>query len=178
MKSPFEQASGADFSDLPQALKTFHAGTSLRVFCGQADVAYGTGFVTRLGLRSGSFPPQGSDVAVQIKVTQDGDTEHWERDFDGHIMASSLKFDTASGLVFERIGPLCCGLKIKLEDARISVTFKWLWVMGLPVPTRLLPSSTSWEWQDESGAFCFDIAAELLWRAPFIRYHGRLLTQL
>lgn len=172
----FDRALGARFADLPGALRGFHAGPTRRVFKGTASVEHGQGALARFGVMLGGFPPAGQNVPLTVTVHQVREGEHWQRDFGGHVMRSALRYDTRRGQIAERLGLAVCGLTLRLEAAQLHVDVARLTVLGVPLPGALRPRSTSREWEDAQGAFCFDIGAHLPGAGQIIRYHGRLFA--
>ncbi|MGC1495898.1 MAG: DUF4166 domain-containing protein [Sulfitobacter sp.] len=176
--SVFAQSLGASFSTLPPALQDFHAGASPRHFIGTASVEHGTNPLARMGIKLGGFPPAGRSMPFAIRVTQTAQGECWARDFDGHITQSTLMYDHARQQIVERLGALTCALQLSQNAGQLHVDVARLWLFGVPLPSILLPRSFSREWQDDGGAFCFDIGAHLPGGALLIRYQGRLVPQL
>jgi len=127
-----------------------------------------------LVLRAAGFPPNGQDVPVHIKISCNGESWVWVRDFGGHETRSNLRFDYRSGCVREQFGTLAVWLRPELHDTGLHIGIKRLTVLGLPVPQRLLPRSTTREWQDEEGRFRFDVAASAPGLGLLIRYQGWL----
>ncbi len=175
--SVFAHALGPDFARLAPALQQFHAGTTPRHFIGQATIEHGHSIVAQAGIRLGGFPPPGHDIPFAITVTTTEQGENWARDFDEHKTGSTLRYDPARQQIIENLGHVTCALSLSTDAGQLQVAVTELWVFGLPIPTTLIPRSTSREWQDETGAFCFDIGARLPGDALLIRYHGRLMPQ-
>lgn len=176
--SVFAQALGGAFGGLPQSLQNFHAGRVRRQYVGQANIEHGRSLLARASIRMANFPPPGQGVALKVTVSETEQGEDWTRDFDGHVTTSSLRFDADRGQIVEELGRITCLLSVTLIADHLHVGIEGARIAGLPVPQRLVPLSKSREWQDESGAFCFDIGAHMPGGTPLIRYVGYLVPQL
>jgi len=176
--SVFAQALGTAYTRLPPALQHFHAGGMPRYFTGRATIEHGHSVAAKIGIRLGGFPPQGRDVPFAITISKTTQGESWSRDFNGHMTGSTLRYDPAHQQIIERLGRVTCALSLRVEAITLEVDVARLWIFGVPVPTFLVPRSNSRELQNETGAICFDIGAQLPGGATLIRYHGQLMPKL
>tara|TARA_R110000787_G_scaffold58951_4_gene133793 strand:+ start:2157 stop:2690 length:534 start_codon:yes stop_codon:yes gene_type:complete len=176
--SVFKQALTGAFTSLPPALQKFHAGAPERRYTGHATIEHGRSVAAQVGVKLGRFPPPGHNIPFAIAVSQTGQGEHWVRDFDGHVTESSLRYDQVHGQIIEKLGHVICALSLRCDADQLHVDVARFWLFGLPLPSLLMPRSISREWQDGTGAFCFDIGAQLPGGASLIRYYGRLVPQL
>ncbi|WP_237212460.1 DUF4166 domain-containing protein [Ruegeria lacuscaerulensis] len=157
---------------MPSALRQLHNFPGRYV--GRCSVEGGRGWLKKLALRLGRFPPNADDIPVKVKIDRAGQAWVWERDFGGHTTRSLLAFDHGSGCVREQMGQLTLWLKPEVSDGRLSIHIRRLSVLGLRCPAFLLPRSSTVEWQDENGRFRFDVSAEMPLFGPLIRYRGWL----
>jgi hypothetical protein len=171
--SPFALALGADFEALPQVVRRFHDGTA-RQWRGVATITHGQGVLARLGIRLGGFPKPGREIPFTISVSPEGATERWTRNFDGHILRSTLRYDPIHDQVQERFGPITCAMSLHRRGDTLQVRVAGMWVFGVPIPMRLVPRSDAVEGQTANNAFAFDIGASLPGGAPLIRYRGEV----
>ncbi|WP_170788422.1 DUF4166 domain-containing protein [Ruegeria lacuscaerulensis] len=168
---PFWQALPTH-SDLPDALRALHGHPGK--FSGRCSVEAGSSWVVRSALWLGRFPPVASDIAIRIVTRQDNETWFWTRDFAGHLMQSSIRFDPKTMLVCEKAGVLTFWLKPIWNGAELKLKIQGLSVFGVPCPGVLVPKSSTVEWQDAVGRFRFDVSARLPVLGLLIRYHGWL----
>jgi hypothetical protein len=127
-----------------------------------------------MALRLGRFPKGAEDIPVQIQIDRDGDEWQWVRDFDGHSTRSRLTFDHGAACVREQMGGLSIWLQPEICDGRLQIYIRRLYVMGLRCPSFLLPRSSTVEWQNKTGHFCFDVSADMPMLGLLIRYRGWL----
>lgn len=172
--SPFEQALGAEFVQLPEMLQRFHRNTGMREFSGRARVEHGNGLLPAIATKLGGFPKPTGDIPITISVRPDGETERWARRFGGHLTQSKLRYDKATATVFERFGLVTCALALSQANEILKVDVTQTKVAGIPLPPMFSPRSESREWQDTQGRFRFDIAAYLGRDRLLIRYAGWL----
>lgn len=170
---PFLQAIPAR-AELPKAIEMLHGGSGQ--YSGRCTVETGSGRFIGLALRLGQMPPEGKDVAVQLKVDRDGPVWVWTRDFDGHTTRSRLTYDHDLGCVRERFGQLSIWLVPIFEDGRLSIRIKRLSFLGIPCPKFMLPRSRTVEWEDGEGRFRFDVSADMPFLGALIRYQGWLTS--
>ncbi|MCG7519752.1 DUF4166 domain-containing protein [Ruegeria sp. Ofav3-42] len=170
---PFLQALPAR-TELPEAIELLHGGSGR--YSGRCTVETGRGLFTGLALRLGQMPPDGEDVAVQVKVDRNGPVWVWTRDFGGHITRSRLTYDHDFGCVRERFGRLSIWLMPVFENGRLSIRIRRLSFLGIPCPKFLLPRSKTVEWEDDEGRFRFDVSADMPFLGTLIRYHGWLTS--
>jgi hypothetical protein len=172
--SPFQQALGAEFSKLPKALQRFHHTDAPHRFQGRASVTHGRGLLAAVAIKLGGFPPAAADIPMTITVMQKGQAERWDRLFGTHKTTSDLRYDNATSTIIERFGMVACAIVPTLVDGTLNVAVVRASVLGIPLPQIFSPRSSSREWQDDKGRFCFDIAAYLGRDTLLIRYSGWL----
>lgn len=160
-------------ADVPVAVRRFHEEPGH--YAGRCSVEGGTGWLVALVLRLGHFPRDAEDIPVQIRIDRDGQEWRWARDFDGHITRSRLTFDHGVECVREQLGRLTIWLMPEISGGRLLIHIRRLSVMGLRCPAFLLPRSSTVEWQDETGCFCFDVSADMPVLGRLIRYRGWLV---
>ncbi|MFY2826101.1 DUF4166 domain-containing protein [Ruegeria sp. MALMAid1280] len=168
---PFLQSLPAG-ADVPTAIRRLHEAPGQ--YAGRCSIVGGRGWLVALALRLGHFPRDAEDIPVQIKIDRDGPEWRWARDFDGHITRSRLTFDHGAACVREQMGWLSFWLVPEISDGCLLIHIRRLSVLGLRCPAFLLPRSSTVEWQDETGRFCFDVSADMPMMGPLIRYRGWL----
>ncbi len=161
-----------EVSEVPPALLHLHGGPGR--YAGRCSVEGGDGWLTKLALRLGRFPPSANDIPVQVRIDRTGQEWMWKRNFNGHTTRSRLTFDRKKGCVCEQMGRLTFWLKPEFSDGLLAIRISRLKVMGLRCPAVLMPRSSTVEWQDEQGRFRFDVSAEMPVFGHLIRYRGWL----
>ncbi|WP_367646676.1 DUF4166 domain-containing protein [Ruegeria arenilitoris] len=158
--------------DVPVAVRRLHEAPGL--YAGRCSVVAGRGWLIAWALRLGRFPRDAGDIPVQIRIDCNGHEWQWVRDFDGHTTRSRLTFDHGAECVREQLGLLSIWMVPEISDGRLLIHIRRLSVMGLRCPAFLLPRSSTVEWQDETGHFCFDVSADMPVLGLLIRYRGWL----
>ncbi|MBY8976072.1 DUF4166 domain-containing protein [Rhodobacteraceae bacterium NNCM2] len=170
--APFRVAMAERWGTLPPVLQDFHDGASPRRFRGRAEITRGPSRLAGLIATFFGFPEAAEDVPVVITVTSDGKGERWERMFAESRMTSRVTRG-APGAVRERMGPCTFQLDIRQIPLGITLTVGRGWVLGIPIPARLLPISDATE-VEHDGAFCFDIHLALPILGKMVQYRGWL----
>ncbi|CUJ91318.1 hypothetical protein RUE5091_01083 [Ruegeria denitrificans] len=168
---PFLQALPAG-ADVPSALYLLH--TNPGQYEGRCSIIRGSGWIIRLALQLGRFPPDADDIPVKVKIDCAGDTWPWARDFDGHTTRSLLTFDHGTDCVREQLGWLTLWLMPEIDSGRMIIHIRGLSIFGVSCPTFFLPRLSTVEWQDETGQFRFDVSAAMPGLGQLICYRGWL----
>lgn len=159
-------------TDVPCAVRALHEGEGL--YSGVCDIERGRGWLIAAALWFGRFPHNGRNVPVQVEIKRTGQTWLWQRNFDDHTTLSRLTFDNLSGHVKEQFDHMSIWLQpVRVLDG-LRMDIHRLTIMGIRCPRLLLPRSSTREWQDDQGRFCFDVAAHIPGLGLLIRYHGWL----
>ncbi len=169
----FEQALGADFEKLPDAVKASHRSGPIACFHGKARVT-GAKRLAAIAARLFGFPRNNdaADVTVVKRLIAPG-REIWERTIGGSRFQSEITY-AAPGQVTERFGPFTFTLQLSANETRHLMQIIGWRIGPLPLPRFLAPSSTATEAVSANGHFTFDvpIAAPLLGRLT--HYKGEL----
>lgn len=170
---PFELALGADFEQLPAAVKASHRCGPVARFHGKARVT-GTSGLAAIAARLFGFPRNNdaADVTV-VKRTVAPGCEVWERTIGGSHFRSEITY-TSPGHVTERFGPFTFTLQLTATPAHHQMQITGWRIGPLPLPRFLAPRSLATEAVSPNGHFTFDvpIAAPLLGRLT--HYKGEL----
>jgi len=170
----FQAVLGDKWRDLPPCIQRLHSVRGVESFSGRARVTRGRGLLARLAARLIGFPSEGEDVPVTVIKTRTPAGEIWERNFAGRRMRSMLTPSVRPQHCCERFGPFTFELELPVEDGALHFYVRRGWLLGVPLPSLLLPRSCSREFAAD-GAFHFDVGLY----APvtgglIVRYQGRL----
>lgn len=168
----FAEALGPAFDRLPPVLQDLHRVIDRRRWRGRASVERGPGLLSRLLGGLLRLPPAAPDVAVEVLMTRQGKGEIWRRDFGGRQFRSILR---PGHSVSEGFGPLRFTLGLRPEGEALLFPVTAGRLLGLPLPRRLLPVSTTAETVDDRGRACFDVAIRMPLAGEIIRYRGWLV---
>lgn len=171
----FEQALAEDWQQLPLEIRNAHAAIRRRAFEGEAIVERGTSLLARLVCALFRFPRSSPKTPVKVVFRRVGEREVWHRTFGTSQFRSVLKVpEKGTGLVQERFGFF--SFQIPLEASREELRFPVAraWVLGIPIPTFLLPKSEAREFVDSQGRFNFEIELSLPLVGRIVRYEGWL----
>lgn len=173
----FVQALGERFTSLPTAVQTFHSAGN-RCYVGSADITRSRSPYGALILKLAGFPPAGHAVPVTVTVEMQNGAEIWTRNFGGHITRSTIRTTGTPDVIEERLGPLTLRMHLTaspkgLHYGILSATlFGWL-----KAPRFMLPKSDTWETEDPTGDFHFNVTATAFLAGRLILYQGSLKPQ-
>lgn len=169
----FEAALGDTFYALAPVVQDSHQTIAAHRLHGTARVTRGTGWWPGLIARFFGFPGSGEDVPVQVLKRRIGVRELWLRSFGGATFRSDLGIE--QGQMTERFGPFTFRIGLHAEEGRLYYPVAGGRLGPIPLPKLFWPRSDAVEYQDEVGAFRFDVALYAPITGSFIvRYEGRL----
>ncbi len=164
----FRASCGAQFDDLPDAVKRAHRGRSRLSGC--VRVARGSWLAGKVADALG-LPAAGESVAMTVESDHRPDFMVWNRTFGDRQFRSCFRPE-AGGLT-ESVGPFRLHLQLVVEDGRLHYRLRRVSVLGLPWPRHLAPVLEAWE---GAAGTQYDFAVEV--RLPvlgrLVRYEGRL----
>lgn len=169
----FQQALGAAFYNLPEAVRRLHAVRGTVRYAGIASVERGRNPLARLCARIAGLPPPMREAPMTVEFAADARRETWRRDFGGVPMRSRLVL--RNGLLRERLGPL--QFRHRLHPGGDAL---WWQVAGVRV-FGLLPLPASWfdgvccREREQAGRYEFLVEARLPLVGLVVRYEGWLL---
>lgn len=166
-----------DWSALPEPIRAMHDVIGDSRANGLADVDRGQGLIARIIAAVVGFPPEGRNVAVDVRFTADARGELWQRTFADKSFASYqfADADTAERVVFERFGLITIALHLVLDGARLGVVpLRWR-LLGIPLPRALMPIGETYEAVDAQGRFTFHVEIAHPWFGLIVRYRGFLI---
>ncbi|MFZ1103636.1 MAG: DUF4166 domain-containing protein [Hyphomicrobiaceae bacterium] len=170
----FQSALGDRWRELPPCVQRLHSGRNVETFSGRAHIARGRGLVAWLAAWLVGLPKAGADVPLTVTMTCTPDGEVWERSFAGRRLRSVLTPSPKPYHFRERFGLATYELELPVEDAVLHFVVRRGWLLGIPLPSLLLPRSCTREFAAD-GAFHFDVSLY----APvtgglIVRYRGCL----
>ena len=167
----FARALGPAFDRLSPPLQDLHQLFDLRRWEGEAAITRGNSILARLICRVFGFPPAAAAVPVRVTMECDGQAERWTRDFGGRRFRSVLRLHR--GRMTERFGPFTFTLDLAEQAGRLVFPVRSGRIGPLPLPSGLLPASTTFESADQ-GRVRFDVALSLPFAGPLVHYRGWL----
>mmetsp|Transcript_15725 Transcript_15725/g.61419 ORF Transcript_15725/g.61419 Transcript_15725/m.61419 type:complete len:403 (-) Transcript_15725:56-1264(-) len=180
-RSVFEAGLGARcWAALPLAIRALHDVAGQARASGTAVVERGTSALAAVVCALFRFPQSSPAVPVTVTMTSDGVTERWERNFGGAVLTSHLRPAGGEGAMFERFPPVTFRLHLHLAEqgGRVELRYDVIsaTLLGVPLPRFLLPVSSTAEYVDDQGRFCFDVDVSLpLGLGRLVRYRGCLV---
>lgn len=170
----FETALGDKWHDLPPAVQRLHSGGDVERFSGRAEITRGRSTVAWLAAWLVGLPKAGEDVPLTLCITRTPQGEAWERSFAGQRLGSVLTPSPRPHHVRERFGLATFEQELPVEDLVLHVPVRRGWLLGMPLPSWLLPGSCSREYTVD-GVFHFDIGLYApLTGGLVVRYRGWL----
>jgi hypothetical protein len=116
----------------------------------------------------------GQAVPLAVTMTQTPQREQWERNFAGRRLRSVLTPSPRAGHVRERFGVANYELELPVQDAALHFPVRRGWLLGIPMPSALLPKSCTREFAVD-GMFHFDVGLYApLTGSLIVRYRGWL----
>ncbi len=154
----YAQVLGDAFEGLPARVRALHTLEGVQVWKGKAEVKRGRNPMARLIGWVMGLPAAADDVAVEVTLTPGADGERWQRNFGGQTFESfqSLGVGRNAHLLMERFGVVTVALAVVVKGERLYLEPRRWSVMGIPLPTALLPSGDSFE-TEADGRFRFDV---------------------
>ncbi|MFN9959446.1 MAG: DUF4166 domain-containing protein, partial [bacterium] len=143
----------------------------MRRWEGEAAITRGNSILARLICRVFGFPPAAAAVPVRVTMECDGQAERWTRDFGGRRFRSVLRLHR--GRMTERFGPFTFTLDLAEQAGRLVFPVRSGRIGPLPLPSGLLPASTTFESADQ-GRVRFDVALSLPFAGSLVHYRGWL----
>lgn len=172
LRALFASVRGLDLSSLPAPIRASHTVFHTRVLQGRARVERGDGRLARLLCAVFGFPAATDDIEVEVSKTREDEGERWQRRFGTRCFYSRLR--VVEGCLRERFGPFEFELGLNLSGEALHFPVRRGWLLGLPLPSGLLPRSEAREYV-EAGRFHFDVALDApLGIGRLVRYHGWL----
>ena len=169
----FEAALGTRWQALAPEVRAMHDLTGRHTSRGRAAIARGRHPLARLIAWAFGFPTAGKDVPVTVTMERTGSAEIWTRDFGGARFTSTLTPATP-GHVHERLGPIRFFIELTEVSGGFGMAVRGAYVVGLPIPRVLLPSSETSE-TEEDGRFRFDVRLSVPVAGLLVHYRGWLV---
>lgn len=171
----YRQILGPAFDALPPPLREIHGSRQPRQWAGLAEVRRGSGLLARLIAAAYGFPGGGSEVPVSVDFVPEADTERWTRTFGGKRFSSTQARGTGKDqyLLVERFGPISVALALVLERDRLHVIPRGWRLLGMPLPSFLLPTGSTFEGETQ-GRFSFDVDISFPLVGRIVAYRGVL----
>jgi len=170
--SLFERLLGDDLMTLPSTLRRIHDGSATKVWSGRCEVERGKSWLAALMANILSLPSSGTDVSISVAITASADREVWARNFDGHLMRSTLIAENS--YLSEQLGPVRLIFALHVVDNEIQWQLQGVRYLGIPLPTRLFASTHARECI-EDGRYTFDVHVSLPVVGLLVRYRGWLV---
>ncbi|HMB46750.1 MAG TPA: DUF4166 domain-containing protein, partial [Afifellaceae bacterium] len=166
---------GERYDALDPPLRDAHDFTGRQDFTGRANVSRGSRLLSRLIARIIGFPSAGRDIALKVCLSSDGQRELWQRNFDGQRFESEqfAGHGRNEGLLMERFGLMTFGLGLIAEDDRLRLVGRNGSILGLPLPSFLLPDIEAHE-DAPDGRFNFHVRISVPLAGLIVAYEGWL----
>ena len=165
---------GDRFALLPAQVRGLHDLDRQSVWVGRADVERGTSLVCRMIAAVTRLPPSGAEQPLTVTFTAVDGAELWHRAFGRRVLASRQVL--GDGVILERIGPATVALAADVTPAGLTLSVAHLWVLGVPMPSWLVPEVATREYETE-GRYRFEVEARMRVFGRLVRYAGWLEPQ-
>jgi hypothetical protein len=154
----FKRILGEAWTRLPAPVRALHDNTKDWRARGEASVARGTGFLSRIAGAMFGFPPATPRAPIEVSFTCRNGGEIWRRDFGGRAFQSHLTEGSGRNdrLVCERFGPFSFAMALVLDNGKLRFIVRRWSFLGLPLPRWLAPDGPSYEHVDD-GHFRFHV---------------------
>ena len=145
---------------------------------GIATVTRGTSPLARLAGALVGFPRAGENVPVRVDFKVEDGRERWTRTFAGRSFHSTQEQGRGrfEWLVCERFGPLCIGMALVLDGARLRLIVRRWSVFGIALPLWLAPRGDAYEYA-EDGRFHFHVEIAHPLTGLIVGYRGWLVPR-
>lgn len=109
--------------------------------------------------------------AVEVDIEAGDAGEVWTRRFGGHAMRSRLW--AQAGLLCERLGPICFGFRLGVDDGAVIWRVERASALGIPLRRAWFAGVRARE-SEGDGRYCFDVSAALPVVGLLAAYRGWL----
>ncbi|MEM6594201.1 MAG: DUF4166 domain-containing protein [Pseudomonadota bacterium] len=171
----YQKILGARFDALPAPVLKFHAMEKKHRYAGTARIERGRHSLARLTCAVIGFPKAGDNVPVTVTIAPSQLGELWTRNFDGKRFSSFQAEGRGrdEGLIIESFGAIRVALELRLEDGRLYLHPRRWSLLGLPLPSAMLPGGTTFE-TEQNGRFQFHVEITAPIMGLIVSYKGLL----
>jgi hypothetical protein len=170
----FARCLGARFAALPKPIQEVHSPNFSLALTGIASVEGPKTLFARAIAKAFGFPPPGQDIPIHVRITRNGESEIWTRDFAGKRFTTELHASVRPGCLQERFGLFRFELYVPTTREGLSMELAG-WRLGpLPLPISLAPNIRGREFVDDRGRFRFDVSIDLPLAGRVVHYCGWL----
>ena len=169
---------GEAYDALPAPLQAMHDLKDDMSAEGAATVTRGSGLLARLAAAIVGFPQAGENVPVRVDFSNENGRERWIRTFARRAFHSTQEQGRGrfEWLVCERFGPLCAGMALVRDGAKLRLIVRRWSVFGVPLPLWLAPRGDSYEYA-ENGRFHFHVEIAHPFTGLIVGYRGWLVPR-
>jgi hypothetical protein len=169
--SLYQQVLGAEFAQLPPALRAFHALSGRHRLTGAVVIdAPATRPAKFLAWCLGA-PLAAQTGAIRFDLDAEAASETWTRHFPARTMRSRL--DLGRGCVVERLGPARLTFALVRAGTTLEMRLVRMQFLGVPCPSWLRPRVVARE-TASTGRLHFDVHASLPLVGTVASYRGHL----
>jgi hypothetical protein len=174
-KPLYRRVLGSAWDDLAPQIRDLHSVTHESVFTGRCTVERGRNPLALLVGRMIGFPKAGTDQAVSVTLTTEGDGERWVRRIGGRRFSSVQHpgRGRSEWLIRERFGPVCVHMALVADGPNLRYVIRHWTLFGIRLPLWLGPHSQASE-SVEDGKFRFDVEIRHAFTGFIVRYRGLL----
>lgn len=170
-RSVYQQVMGADFEQLPGAVKTFHSACGAHRFRGRVAIDGAENWLGRVIARMGRLPRGAPESDFEFSLNADSRSETWRRHFSGGDMCSVLH--PQGERLVEVLGIFRLRFRLEAEENKLAMRLERIIAFGLPCPRALFPSVIAEE-TGEGAEFRFNIEMHTPLAGRVVRYRGYL----
>jgi len=163
----YKRLLGERYQTLPPTVQALHDVQGSVTWRGRFIAIRGQHPLSRLIASLLSLPKAGDDLPLSVTFTQDGEKEHWERDFDGHRF-SSLQW-TQNGKLYEKLRLVTLIFIIEANAQELRLQLEDVRLFGLSVK-GLRPQVSAVE-SERDGIFHVDVEVRLPLLGLLVEYH-------
>src|SRR5690606_20612070 len=169
MSSLYARLLGASFENLSPVLQRIHDARTRKRYAGRCTIERGRGVLARVLASVARLPPSHEDVAVEVTIECDRESETWARRFGTHKMTSVLR--DRSRILEERLGAVTLRFKLVATSERITWLLCGARFLLFPLPASWFAACTAYETTD-GAQYRFDVHAEMRGVGLLVRYRG------
>ena len=171
MHSAYIRAIPGDFSRLPIALQKLHRVEKEIVINGCCRISTGKHWSSILLQRLLSLPEAAEHTPCQVTISPEYPGEIWQRKM-GNSLFTSKQWEK-NKLIFERVGGIVFGFKMKATTTRLTYELAQFNVFSIPVPRLFWPHIVAVE-SIQEGSIHFEVSTNGLCSHLLVKYEGLL----
>ena len=161
-----------EYYKLPRTIQKLHDLNSEASYKGQCYVKRGNTFLVKILANLLSIPQTGNDIEIIVNFKKDGNTELWDRSFNGQKL-QSIQWQIGK-LLYEKFNFTTLVFRVLVNNRKLELDFQKAYLFGIALPSILRPKITARE-TEKNGKFHFFVKCSHPLIGLLVQYEGSLV---